>query len=313
MQFRTATLDDEASLKDLWHTAFGPAPVLDLWRYAKGRQDRTYVAVEDGHILSAVHYQLRPIRSAHGTVEQVGCIGSVATLPRARGRGLVSRLLANAVQAMTADRCAWSLLFTGTPAVYRTAGWETFPTYAWHAELPQTVPAAGYPAVRSATPADLPRLMSLRTRFDHSRPLTTVRTEEDWRFRIPHWYDSSSFTLVTERTTDDPAAPEGFLVARLVSGRAEITEIALAGPSPAGVAHALLTGAATRARSEDVTEAVLRLPDTPAVRGAIRRLFPLAVVIREHVGMARPILATRDTVRATVTATGAAHWLGDSF
>ncbi|MEU6607307.1 GNAT family N-acetyltransferase [Streptomyces shenzhenensis] len=314
MQFRTATPDDEASLADLWRTAFGAAPVAALWRRDPGRHGRTFVAVEDGRVLSVVHCLPRPIRSAAGTVERVGCVGSVATLPRARGRGLVKRLAADAAEAMTAAGCAWSLLFTGTPGVYRSAGWETFPAPSWHGPLPAAVPAAEHAGVRAAAPGDLPRLMALRDRFDRDRPLTTVRTEEDWRGRLPHWYDGSCVTLVTERTGGGGAAePGGFVVARLLPERAEIVEIALAGPAPSATAHALLAAAAARARAAGRTGIVVRLPDVPAVRGAVRRLLPSAEAVTEHTGMARPLLAPRAAVRATVTAPGAMHWFGDSF
>ncbi|MFE9611644.1 GNAT family N-acetyltransferase [Streptomyces sp. NPDC006012] len=314
MQFRTATPDDEASLADLWHTAFGAAPVLALWRCDPGRHDRTFVAAEDGRVLSAVHWLPRPVRSAAGTVERVGCAGSVATLPRARGRGLVRRLMTEAAEAMTAEGCAWSLLFTGTPEVYRSAGWETFPSPTWHGVLPAAVAAPGHPGVRAAAPDDLPRLMALRERFDRERPLTTVRTEEDWRCRIPHWYDDSCLTLVTEPAGGgDASEPGGFVVARLPAERAEVVEIALAGPAPATTAHALLAAVAARAQAAGRTEVVVRLPDIPAVRDAVHRLLPAAEAIAEYTGMARPLLAPRTAVRATVTAPGAVHWFGDSF
>lgn len=219
-----------------------------------------------------------------------------------------------AAEAMAADGCAWSLLFTGTPEVYRSAGWETFPAPSWHGVLPAAVAVPGHPGIRTAGPDDLPRLMALRERFDRERPLTTLRTAEDWRCRIPRWYDDSCLTLVTESTGGGGTAePGGFVVARLPAHRTEIVEIALTGPAPAGTAHALLAAVADRARAAGRTEAVVRLPDIPEVRGAVRRLLPAAEAVTEYTGMARPLLAPREAVRATVTAPGAVHWFGDSF
>ncbi len=43
-----------------------------------------------------------------------------------RGRGLVRLALAEAVERMEAAGMDASLLFTGTPGVYRPSGWETF-------------------------------------------------------------------------------------------------------------------------------------------------------------------------------------------
>ncbi|MEU7321971.1 GNAT family N-acetyltransferase [Streptomyces griseoviridis] len=142
MEFRSAAPADEPSLTALWRTAFGDAPVGALWRTDPGRHPRTVVAVEDGRVLSALHWMPRPIRSADGATDRVGCLGGVATRPEARGRGLVTRLLADAVDAMTADRCAWSLLCTGTPDVCRSAGWETFPTPPLARRTPRPARAA---------------------------------------------------------------------------------------------------------------------------------------------------------------------------
>ncbi|WP_254667555.1 GNAT family N-acetyltransferase [Streptomyces sp. SolWspMP-sol7th] len=61
-----------------------------------------------------------------GAPARVACLGGVATLPQARGKGHVRRMLDLAVARMTEDDCAWSLLFTGTPRVYEGAGWTTY-------------------------------------------------------------------------------------------------------------------------------------------------------------------------------------------
>ncbi|MFJ5178480.1 GNAT family N-acetyltransferase [Streptomyces griseoviridis] len=318
MEFRSAAPADEPSLTALWRTAFGDAPVGALWRTDPGRHPRTVVAVEDGRVLSALHWMPRPIRSADGATDRVGCLGGVATRPEARGRGLVTRLLADAVDAMTADRCAWSLLCTGTPDVYRSAGWETFPTPLWHAGLPaRPAPPPDTALPRTAGAADTARLAALHDRFDAARPLTTVRTAADWRLRVPHWYDRTTVTLLTDPTTAaapgaDPARPGGYAVARLGPGAAEVLELALAGPDPAARARALLTGIAVRARAAGHRRLTVRAPDVPAVRAAVEAVFPDASAAAAHTGMARPLLASRARVRATVTAPGAVHWFGDS-
>ncbi|MGW6457109.1 GNAT family N-acetyltransferase [Streptomyces sp. NPDC055078] len=308
MEYRTATPADEPSLHALWHTAFGTAPVAELWARDQGRHRRTFVAADGGRVLSAVHYQPRPIRSAAATVERVGCLGSVATLPEARGRGHVSALLTQAVRTMTDDGCAWSLLFTGTPRVYEGAGWRTFTASGWTGPL---APEAGSPApdprVRPARPSDLP---ALRDGYDAHRPLTTVRTPEDWQHRVPVWYDPAVTETLVAQAPD--GRPTGFLVLRHRDDTALIAEIALSADAPS-VARALLSAAAGRARAAGHSTADVRLPPDDAVVTALPALLADARPVEHRTGMYRTLHADPAAVRATVTAPGAVHWHGDSF
>ncbi|MBD0738246.1 GNAT family N-acetyltransferase [Streptomyces sp. CBMA29] len=314
MRYRTATAADEPGLHALWAVAFpDPAQVIALWQRDPGRHGRTFVAEDDGgRPVSVVHYLPRPIRSAEGRPQRVGCLGSVATHPDARGRGHVRHLLAAAVRAMTADACAWSLLFTGTPQVYESAGWRTFAAPGWSGPL-AAPPSTGLPpSVRPATRADLPALRALRDGFDAVRPLSTVRGADDWLHRIPVWYAAPTEILVAHEP--GPAGrPVGFAVLRRPApDRAELAEIALAADH-AAAADSLLATAAVRARAAGATTATVRLPPEAAVLAALPRFLAEPVPVVSHYGMARPILSPAADVTATVTAPGAVHWYGDSF
>ncbi|WP_433890414.1 GNAT family N-acetyltransferase [Streptomyces sp. CA-111067] len=320
MEYRTATPADEPALHALWTAAFpDPAPVIALWSQDPGRHRRTFVAVDDGgRPVSVVHYQPRPIRSSTGEPQQVGCLGSVATHPEARGRGHVRRLLAAAVATMTADGCAWSLLFTSTPAVYENAGWRTFAAPGWSGPpadpAPDRLAPAGPVTVRPAIPADLPALQELRATFDASRPLTTVRTAEDWQHRVPVWYAPPTETLLAETDPEAAPRPAGFLVVRHPRpGHVEIAEIALAPGHGADVAGALFAFAGARARDVGAWGVGVRLPAVRAVREALPLLLAEVTAAPTRFGMARALGATVDEVVATVSAPGAVHWYGDSF
>ncbi|MEU9607123.1 GNAT family N-acetyltransferase [Streptomyces sp. NPDC048057] len=309
--YRTARPDDEAALGALWTTAFTGAPVEQLWRLAPERHRRTLVAVDGDDVVSALHYQPRPLRSATGTVERVGCVGSVATLPRARGRGHVRALLAAAVHAMTADGCAWSLLFTDTPGVYEGEGWQTFSRPTWHGPPagPATRPAPEV-HVRPARAADRAPLAALHDAYDAHRPLTTVRTADDWAHRLPAWYAPvTTDTLVAE---DAAGRRVGYVVLRRHDdGTTDLDEIALGAAAPAEpLAGALFAAAAERAGPGAVR---VHLPADGAVLAALPALLAEAWVTDDRTGMARPLHATTAAVRATVTAPGATHWHGDSF
>lgn len=327
--YRTATPADEPGLHALWAAAFpdAAATVGALWAGDPGRHARTFVADDGGRVVSALHYRPRPIRSATGRPQRVGCLGGVATHPDARGRGHVRRLLGAAVAAMTADGCAWSLLFTATPGVYEGAGWRSFRATGWSG--PPAGPAAprgGSASVRPATGADLGALKALRDAYDEARPLTTVRSLDDWRRRIPHWYGPPGRILIAEQAeraehlSAGPGAragrarPLGFVVVRHPGpGHAEVAEIALARGHEDAAAEALLAAAAEHARAAGAASAGVRLPAEPAVLRALPRLLAQATPETTAYGMARPLLSPAAEVAATVGAPRAAHWYGDSF
>jgi len=318
MRYRTAAPADEPGLHALWAAAFpDAATVIALWGRDPGRHARTFLAEDDrGRPVSALHYLPRPIRSATGRPQRVGCLGSVATHPDARGRGHVRHLLAAAVDAMTAGGCAWSLLFTATPRVYESAGWRTFAAPGWSGPLAERAPHPGAAAVRPSTRADLPALRALRDGFDATRPLTTVRSADDWEHRVPVRYAPPACVLVAEDggRAGHSGSPLGFAVLRHPApGEAEIAEMALAPGREAAGAAALLSAAAIRARAAGATTAAVRLPAEPAVVGALPYLLAETRPATTHYGMARPVLTPAAEVLATVTAPGAVHWYGDSF
>lgn len=316
-RYRTATPADEPALHALWAAAFpdSAGTVALLWGRDPGRHARTFLAEDGGRPVSVLHYQPRPIRSATGRPQRVGCLGSVATHPDARGRGHVRRLLAAVTEAMTADECAWSLLFTGTPDVYRGAGWQPFTAPVLSGPLAAPGRADPGVAVRRATSADIPALRALRDAYDTARPLTTVRSPADWRRRIPVWYGPPAAILLAEETArGEEAAPLGFVAVRPTGPHeAAVAEIALARGREPEAAAALLRAAAGHARAAGATAATAHLPADPAVTAALPRLLARATAGTTAYGMARPLLAPAAEVTATVTAPGAVHWYGDSF
>ncbi|MFE7469430.1 GNAT family N-acetyltransferase, partial [Streptomyces sp. NPDC057499] len=303
---RTAVPADEPALADLWRRCFDAPQITALYALDPDRHRHTFVVpgTGEGVIDAVVVHVPRTIRDADGVPRRVGGIGSVATRPEARGRGLVRLLLAAAERAMLAEGCAWSLLFTGTPGVYRGSGWEEFPSVCFEGRL-APVPAAGEFRVRAAAGPDAPRVAELHRAYNADRPLSTVRAPGDWAVRVPAWYGPLDGTLVAE----DPRTGElaGWLVAQPEGEWLEVREFAGA-PECLGE---LLAAAGERGRAAGTGRARVRLPDEPAVTGALPRLLADARRTTEHVGMARPLLAAPAAVRATVTAPGAVHWYGD--
>ncbi|MEU1471844.1 GNAT family N-acetyltransferase [Streptomyces sp. NPDC005761] len=305
---RTTTAADDPALAALWRRCFVAPHLSDLHALDPGRHRHTFVAenAEGDGIDAVVVYVPRLIRDAAGSPQRVGGIGSVATRPEARGRGLIRLLLAAAARTMTAEQCAWSLLFTGTPAVYRGSGWEEFAsTYTEGTLAPSAVPATS--PVRVATPQDDAEVVALHDAYNRTRPLSSLRAPEDWTVRLPAWYGPAERPLVAV----DPAsgALTGWIVAQHVEDRVEVREFAGAAES----LGALFAAVGSRGRAAGLTRARVRIPGGPGVTAALPALLADARQVTERVGMARPLHATDAAVRATVTAPGAVHWYGDCF
>ncbi|MFE2934378.1 GNAT family N-acetyltransferase [Streptomyces sp. NPDC059278] len=307
---RTATPADDPALAALWRRCFDAPQIADLHALDPDRHRHTFVAQsaegEGEEIDAVVVYVPRLIRDADGTPQRVGGIGSVATRPEARGQGLVRRLLEAAEHTMTAEGCAWSLLFTGTPGVYRGSGWQEFAgTYTEGTLAPS--PAAGGFRIRPATVRDAAEVAALHRAYNADRPLSSVRAAEDWAVRVPAWYGPLDRSLVAQ----DPVsgALVGWLVARHEGECLEVREFAGAPGSLEG----LFAAAGERGRAAGLGRARVRLPDGPGVRAALPVLLEDTWRVTERVGMARPLHATEESVRATVTAPGAVHWYGDCF
>ncbi|MFJ4107499.1 GNAT family N-acetyltransferase [Oerskovia enterophila] len=351
MDFRTATPADVPSLYTLWAAAFDAPLMVPVYETDADRLDRTIVAVlpgtgaEPDRVVASVCWSPRTLVGLPGpggaaTTLTVGGIANVASAPDVRGRGLVRLALAATVERMEAAGMDASLLFTGTPGVYRPSGWETFevpvisgPLRPDGAARPGQPGPAGQPgatrlAVRhegaaraaSATPttfpawsADLPwqDLAALHDAF-HAAPVTTRRTAAHWQRRIPLWYSAAE--LLTARRPDGAIA--GYLVVETEGETLRVRELAV-GPDDTSAVEALARAARALARERGATRAEVRLPRIPATTVLTDAL--LATEGRETTsdatGMLRPVLrgaAEIDALRAATSGPAAGfHWPGD--
>ncbi|MEU0561862.1 GNAT family N-acetyltransferase [Dactylosporangium sp. NPDC006015] len=310
--YRPAIPSDEPSLRALWSTAFPGTDVFPLWAGDPGRFPRTFVAVDAATVLAAVYYLPRRLRAADGAVHLVGGIANVATLPAARGRGHARRLLDLALAAMTADGCSWSLLFTGTPDVYRGSGFEPFTL-----RYPTGTPAPAGRTAEAASPssgwtigpgslAEWSRLAAAHRAFNAHRPLTTVRTADDWNRRVPVWYAPPAEVLVAHRR----GRLGGYVVLRRTTGEVQVLETACR-PGREDALGALFAAVAEHARAAGVQRCTARLPADPAIDAALPRLLRDPVTETDTTGMLRPLHAAPELLAAMTAAPGAFHWPGD--
>lgn len=293
--FRTADASDGPALRALWREVFPSAThVVPLYEQDPGRADRTFLACEGDTPVAVVYWLPRPVRGLAGTVHRVGCVSSVATLPRARGQGLVRHLLGLAAESMTEADCAWSLLFTGTPGVY--PDWTVFDRVHVRGTFAAVVAPRPEWKVAEVSLAEWPLLADLHTRHNANRPLTTVRTPGDWAARVPVWYGDHQILLASHHDV-----PMAYAV---VDWRtASVTEIAVTSDD---AAVALFEAVARHAAERNLASGRLLAPPDPAVAA----LFDEWSIGHEQTGMAR---ALRTDPVHIVAAPEAVHWTADYF
>ncbi|MDF2846130.1 MAG: family N-acetyltransferase [Oerskovia sp.] len=353
MEFRTATPADVPSLYALWTAAFDAPLMVPVYETDGGRLDRTVVAVLPGptpaedRVVASVCWTPRTLvglpcptgPDGSTTTLTVGGVANVASAPDQRGRGLVRLALAEAVEQMHAAGMDASLLFTGTPGVYRPSGWETFevpvtrglllPDGAARPERSSATVVARHerrsrtePPVPTTFPAwspDLPwqDLATLHDAF-HVAPLTTLRTAVHWEHRIPLWYSAAE--LLTARGPDGSIV--GYLVVELEGEVLRVRELAV-GPGGATTPErhealdVLALAARSLAREHGATRAEVRLPRVPAAAVLTDTLLTAEdrETASDATGMLRPVrrsTAEIDALRATTSSpTAGFHWPGD--
>ncbi|MFJ1511768.1 GNAT family N-acetyltransferase [Cellulosimicrobium funkei] len=352
MHLRTATPDDVPSLYTLWDRAFDAPLMVPVYETDDGRLNRTHVAVDplDGGVVGSVYWTPRGLGGPDGDTLRAGGVANVAIAPEARGRGLVRALLSRAVEQMEHDGTDVALLFTGTPDVYRSSGFETFdvpllrgaprpvdePDHA-HDDLDDD----GLPT--DAAPSDLVGDSPVRTRTDRlpgvpwpawsvalrweqlaalhdafdtvtggPRPLATRRTAEHWERRIPLWYSGAE--VFTARAADGEVM--GYVV---LEPEPDVLKVRELGVDPASdrardVVDALARTTLHRAHLHGSPTVEVRLPAHALTDRFAAAVLDAPVVATDTTGMLRPVRAAADVIAHLRDAAAAGvgfHWPGD--
>lgn len=274
---RPAVAADAAPLAALWATAFTPPLRPDQWLIDADRLAHTIVATDDEGVIGSIYGLPKRLREDGGEVASVHCIGSVAVADRARGRGLARRLVAATLEAGERSGADWALLFTGTPDVYRSSGFETFTmrralSGAWS---PVAEPTDG--GVRSA-PVSAETLAPLAADYERSRTgavLAPVRSAQDWAMAAVRLEGMTLYWL-----------DEGYAVAGVRGGVGIVAEFV----APEERTRALLLiaiGADWRAAGVERCE--IAVPDRADDVAAVRAFMPAAEWMPDTTGMTRPL------------------------
>jgi predicted N-acetyltransferase YhbS len=110
--FREATEADAADITAIWNLSFPPVTVE---QYKAQRDHTAAVAVDDGRLVGAIPFQLRPLALVPGVTATVAWAHSVSTIPGKRNQGLGGGMMAEA-RRFLADRCEAMCVYTDSGA-----------------------------------------------------------------------------------------------------------------------------------------------------------------------------------------------------
>lgn len=170
---------------DLLERAFDERDLFALYMDADPAYDPEdfILALDGGRPVSCVQIVRKTIR-LRGQSVPLGGIGSVATDPDQRGKGLASELMRRSEQRMRERGMPLGLLFTGRFSFYAPLGWVQIPAHQIAVHRAGAPPA--HPGIerRALQPGDLPEVRALYER--HARDLqgTTVRDEAYWQGQL---------------------------------------------------------------------------------------------------------------------------------
>ena len=120
------------------------------------------LAVADGRIVGYVRIFARTMM-VRGQPVPVGGIGSVATHPDARGSGIATALLHDAIARMRRGGMQASFLYPGIPGFYERLGFHIVrePQFEAGASEVAALPDAGLWDLRPLRDADVPRMLAM--------------------------------------------------------------------------------------------------------------------------------------------------------
>ena len=281
---REARAEDQDALTALWATAFTPALAPDQWLVDDERLRHTLVASDEAGLYGSIYGLPKRLREEDGGVARVHAIGSVAVAERARGRGLARRLVAATLHA--AGDADWALLFTGTPEVYRSSGFETF-------SMPRTLSGPWSPVLDASSDAVVRgtvgdgSLAPLRAEYERSRDgrlvLAPVRDDRDWAMAEVRMRGASLYRFAD-------AATGGSVIAEVQGDVGMLLEVAVpATDDGARALRGLLAAVTVDWASAGVRSCDLAVPALAEEESAVRDFAPEAVRHDDHTGMIRPL------------------------
>lgn len=256
---------------DLLEQAFPEAPRALF--VAQTDHDSTFllrhgrVAIADGRIAGYVRIFARTML-VRGVPTAAGGIGSVATHPDARGGGIATALMRDAITQMRREGMAVSFLFTGIAGFYERLGYRLVrePYFEAAARDAAATPHTGLYDVRAMTERDVPRLLAIYRRSIAGGTGAIARTARTWR-DAAHWLvEDGGGCFVAERN----GVPVAYLRSRCRTYGHQILEAEYL-PGHEGAIAALLAATGQRAAAHG-EQIVALAPDDHPLATTLRTL-----------------------------------------
>ncbi|NEW04925.1 GNAT family N-acetyltransferase [Paenibacillus sp. SYP-B3998] len=162
--------------------------------------ETTHLAFVDGIFAATV--QVFPYMMRWGSIAlKVGGIGSVATLPKYRNRGLAQQLMRRQSDYMKVNGYDLSMLLTGRNSFYEQVGWCTIPEEPWVADasLLRADSLESY-RIRFFEEADLDQVSQIYAASNLQAVASMVRSIAYWKGQLAWKAVKSERFLVAEGT-----------------------------------------------------------------------------------------------------------------
>ncbi len=285
LTIRIAVPGDAAALAALWAHAFTPPLAPDQWEADPDRFAHTIVAEDASGLVGSIHGRTKHLREEAGGLAQVHAIGSVAVADRARGQGLARRLVSATLSSARRSGADWALLFTGTPGVYRSSGFELFAMERVLAGPWQAPASTDGAEVRRGTvgPGSSARWQRAYEDSREGVVLAPVRSEGDWIMAEVRLAGLRTYTVERDGSV------LGYAIADARGGRGELVELAAPSVAQDRIRPALLAAVAEDWRAAGVDRCEIAVPARPADLAIVRDFAPGAVPASDTTGMTRAV------------------------
>lgn len=222
--YRLIQPNEEAAAIAFWSALFDCDHDEMYAEYATDpdRFSHTYLAIDsDGRMCATASYCVRSIRDIDGGLQRTGCVWNVATEPHAQRQGLATRLMRMTIDAMIAEGCTWSLVFT-SPAgqrMYSHLGYTSVDVPRWGGTLKRCFVQNNTYIVRPYDPRvelnGWEHLADIYLSYNVHRPLTTFRDRRYWTTGYAHhrytlWL-SQQKAIFAAFSRKDQGSPIGYI------------------------------------------------------------------------------------------------------
>jgi len=306
IEYRLINSQELEQVFDLWVEVY-PDTERGNWKREflsiPGSQEHTYVAVDNGRVLSSALLWIREMNDSAGVVQRVGNVSHVATHPEARRQGHAKQLLALVIAQMERENCDFSTLFTSPEAgpLYEKFLWRTCPIPFWEggltsADLPQSTAYAIGSADQFEEPHLWRALSDIYEEFNKGRPFAIQRDRSTWNsftaYKIRDWVQAGASVWLAY-PTQSPEEICGYLIAHRSDQGFLIAEIGVKEQHRAAISNLLYQVIGSYEEGKQVGGRFY-LPHEPDIMTLLHKCFDPLVQMESTELMVRPVNPKKD-------------------